>query len=72
MDIRSQISMVFHLDKCIGASFSPDNDGWFFVEWSYVEFPWEEDDLLGEQLRVNNPFRSVKSTELERYHFKAD
>ena len=28
-----------HLGKCIGASFSPDNDGWFFVEWCYVEFP---------------------------------
>lgn len=61
-----------HLAKCIGASFSPDNDGWFFVEWCYVEFPWQEDDLLEEQLRSNNPFRSVKSTEIRRYHFKAD
>ena len=60
------------LAKCIGVSFSPDDDGWFSVEWCYMEFPWEQDDLMETQLRKNNPFRSVRTVQLQRYDYKTD
>lgn len=55
------------LEKCLGVSFLPEKDGWFSVEWCYMEFPWERDEQLEERLRLNNPFRSARTVELNRY-----
>lgn len=32
--------------KCIGVSFAPEEDGWYSVEWCYLEFPWQDDPEL--------------------------
>ena len=63
MDIRSQISMVFHLDKCIGChtcsiackNIWTDRKGAEYMWWNNVEtkpgagYPskWEDQDLQG-------------------------
>ena len=55
------------LSKCVGASFYPEEDGWFSVEWCYMEYPWAFDEELERALQQNNPFRDVKTVELPRY-----
>jgi len=60
------------LSKCIGASFAPDNDGWYSVEWCYMEFPWEFNLDLDKMLTINNPFREVNTTEIPKYTFKKE
>jgi len=57
------------LSKCIGVSFAPEEDGWFSVEWCYIEFPWEYDADLYQHLNENNPFREVSTKEFDRYSF---
>ncbi|MCI0564160.1 MAG: hypothetical protein MN733_37270, partial [Nitrososphaera sp.] len=51
------------LPKCIGVSFAPEKDGWYSVEWCYMEFPWGFDAEVDERLKQNNPFREVRTTE---------
>ncbi|SDA16527.1 hypothetical protein SAMN05216315_10811 [Nitrosospira sp. Nsp18] len=58
------------LPKCIGVSIADDVDGWYAVEWLYVEFPWEQDAEMEELLRTNYPFREVKYGELPRYTYR--
>jgi hypothetical protein len=58
------------LSKCIGVSFAPEEGGWYSVEWCYMEFPWKFDAETEERLRLNNPFRDVRTTELERYTYR--
>ena len=53
--------------KCVGISFSPEEDAWFFAEWCYVEQPWEYNEELDIMLQQNNPFREVKIIALNRY-----
>lgn len=55
--------------KCIGISFAPDENGWYSLEWCYLEFPWTLDAEMEERLRESNPFRPVKTVELQRYHY---
>jgi len=57
------------LEKCLGVSFAPEPDGWYSVEWCYMDFPWECDQELDERLNENNPFRQVRTKELGRYDF---
>ena len=58
------------LPKCIGVSIADDSEGYFTVEWIYLEFPWEPDLVLEEALRRNNPFREVNVADLPRYAYK--
>jgi hypothetical protein len=58
------------LSKCVGVSVAHEKDGWFNVEWCFLEFPWEEDRDMDEKLQQNNPFRDAKTVELKRYDFK--
>ena len=55
------------MNKCVGASFSPDSGGWFLVEWCFIECPWQYEKELDEALTKNNPFRDVDTVELIRY-----
>lgn len=57
------------LPKCIGISFAPDEDDWYKVEWCYLEFSWEDDPELANNLKQCNPFREVQTVELSRYTF---
>jgi hypothetical protein len=56
--------------KCIGISFAPDENGWYSLEWCYLEFPWTFDEEMEERLKESNPFRPVKTVELQRYNFE--
>ncbi len=58
------------LEKCLGVSFAPEPDGWFSVEWCYIEYQWEYDQELDERLKKDNPFREVSTKEIGRYDFK--
>ena len=58
--------------KCIGLSFAPEENGWYSVEWCYMDFPWAFDAEIEERLKENNPFRPVKAVELKRYHHDAE
>jgi hypothetical protein len=58
------------MSKCVGVSVAHEKDGWFNVEWCFLEFPWEEDPEMDERLRQDNPFRERKTVELKRYDFK--
>lgn len=58
------------LSRCIGLSIADGEDGWFTVEWCYMEFPWEQDAQMEHMLETNNPFRNVGVTELPRYTFR--
>ena len=53
--------------KCVGISFSPDEDAWYSVEWCYIEKPWEYDKELDGMLQQVNPFRGVKTIVRNRY-----
>ncbi len=55
--------------KCIGVSFAPEEDGWYSVEWCYLEFPWQDDPELENRLQQSNPFREVRVAELSQYTF---
>jgi hypothetical protein len=57
------------LPKCIGVSFAPEEDGWYSVEWCYIECPWQEDPEMENRLRQNNPFGEVRAVELSQYTF---
>ena len=58
------------LPRCIGVSIADDVDGWFTVEWMYVEFPWEHEAEMDKLLEENFPFRDVKTEELSRFSFR--
>ena len=60
------------LSKCVGASFCPEDGGWYSVEWCYIEYPWGYDEELERTLEANNPFREVKTVELPRYRFRGE
>ncbi len=57
------------LSKCIGLSFSPEDDKVFYVEWCYIEFPWEHDEEMEKMLKKSFPFRSVKEHFVPTYVF---
>ena len=58
--------------KCVGASFCPEDGGWYSVEWCYFEHPWKYDEELERALKANNPFREVRTVELPRYGFRGE
>ena len=58
--------------KCVGASFCPEEGGWFSVEWCYMEHTWRYDEELERALKGNNPFREVRTAELPRYEFRGE
>lgn len=57
------------LSKCIGISFAHEEDGWYSVEWFYIEFAWQDDPEMENMLKQNNPFGKVKVAELSQYTF---
>ncbi len=57
------------LPKCVGVSFAPEEEGWYSVEWCYIEFPWQDDPELENMLQQSNPFRKVREAELSQYTF---
>ena len=57
----------FRVTKQVGVSFMKDN-GICMVHWCFMEYPWTHDEQMEKLLRENNPFRPVKTSELE--HFK--
>lgn len=60
------------LPKCVGASFYPEERGWYSVEWCYMEHPWIYEEELERELKRNNPFREVRTVELPRYGFRGE
>lgn len=57
------------LSKCIGVSFVAEEDGWYLIDWCYLDFPWQHDPRLGNELQQNYPFRKVQSEKLSQYRF---
>jgi len=55
------------LTKCIGASFFYEKDGWYSIEWCFIEFDWEHDLEMEEMLKNNFPFRKVNPKIINRY-----
>jgi hypothetical protein len=56
------------LDKCIGLTvIAEDNGTWCDVQWSPMEFPWEENVKLQAALQEHYPFRPVTERKIERY-----
>ena len=60
------------LPKCIGVSFAPEDGGWYSVEWCYTESPWTPDIQLEKMLGQSNPFRDVRTKEIDRYDYSGD
>lgn len=56
------------LEKCIGLSFIYENEGWFTVEWCYIESPWESNSEIEKMLDNNFPFREAKEKLIYRYN----
>lgn len=56
------------LDKCVGAAFFFDGQG-YDILWCYLEEKWEHDDNMEKRLRKNSPFRDVKEEATIRYKF---
>lgn len=61
-----------NLNKCIGISFYPDEGGWYFIEWCFIDYQWKYDQDLDELLKDSNPFREVKIANLGRYNCRED
>ncbi len=57
------------LEKCIGLSITSDRNGYFYVEWCYMEFPWSYDEKLEQMLKENFPLRPVKEHNVPTYRF---
>ncbi len=57
------------IDKCIGLSITPDRDGYFYVEWCYIEFPWSFDKEMEIILKDSFPFRPVTENYVPTYTF---
>lgn len=55
------------LIKCIGATFLYEKDGWFSVEWCFIDGPWEANSEMEEMLKNSFPFRKVKEKIVARY-----
>jgi hypothetical protein len=55
------------LEKCIGATFLYEKDGWFSVEWCFVRGSWESRPELDEMLKSSFPFRKVEEHVVPRY-----
>src|SRR5437868_12031450 len=85
MEIRSQVSMVFHLDKCIGChtcsiackNIWTDRKGTEYMWWNNVEtkpgtgFPtqWENQDKYGGGWQCDDGKLQLKSTSKEKTVF---
>ena len=59
----------FKTEKCIGMATSPDGNGWWSVDWCYVEHPWRHDPDIEQFFAKGSPFRELTETELRRYTF---
>ena len=57
------------LPKCIGISFAVEDDGYYDIEWCYMEFPWKHDPNLEYILQQKNPFYEVRPKILPLYNF---
>ena len=55
------------LERCIGLTFLHEKDGWFSVEWCFIDGPWEQDSEMDELLKNNFPFRKVNEKIVYRY-----
>ncbi|MCD6487099.1 MAG: hypothetical protein J7K35_07220 [Syntrophobacterales bacterium] len=61
------------LSKCVGLSISPDSAEFFYVEWCFIESPWEYDEEIEKMLKESFPFRPVREHYVPTYTFdKAD
>ena len=55
------------LQKCVGATFLHEEDGWFSVELCFIDAPWEPNSEMDELLKNNFPFRKVSEKIVYRY-----
>jgi len=60
------------VSKCVGAVFLADDDGWFTVDWCFIERPWEEDGDTTRLLEENQIFRPIRTERKSRYTFSSD
>ena len=72
MNLTLACKYDLRVPKCVGASFCPEDGGWYSVEWCYIEHPWRYDEELERALKANNPFREVRTAELPRYGFRGE
>lgn len=57
------------LNKCIGLSITAEKDGFYFVEWCYIEFPWSYSEEIAKILKDSPPFRPVENHHVPTYTF---
>jgi hypothetical protein len=58
------------LKRQIGVSFLADTDGYFLLDWCFLEGPFQDDPEIKDLLSKNSPFREVKTERVGRYQFK--
>ena len=69
LNLTNACKYDMRLPRCIGVSFFPETDGWFSVEWCFLESPWVYDEVLDQALQTNSPFRDTTTLGLPRYTF---
>lgn len=71
MNFTHALKYEQRLTKCIGIVVgNHEPDGWFHVEWCYMQGEWIQDDAMDKLLAENNPFRPAQTAELPRYSHK--
>ncbi len=56
------------LTKCVGLIFVAENDGYFRIHWLFLNYPWENDDILEQQIKESVfSLRGVRLHDLDRY-----
>jgi hypothetical protein len=60
------------LNRCVGLVFLADADGYFTIDWSFVEQPWAPDPEMDEIIANCFPFRETTQRKLDRYTFSRE
>jgi hypothetical protein len=61
------------LRKCVGVSFTLDEQRYFDINWCYIEYDWVYDaDLENALAEKGNPLREVQQTGGDRYSFDTE
>ncbi|MFX1508300.1 MAG: hypothetical protein ACFFDC_19640 [Promethearchaeota archaeon] len=55
------------LEKLIGAAIVKENG--FFIDWGYINYPWEHNAEVENQLKQFNPFKPLKGKVVSIYEF---
>lgn len=60
------------LERCLGMVFLKEDEQSFFVDWHYIDYPWEEDEQAAAVIEDANPFREVFERTVPAYNFNGN